>query len=78
MRTIETALLVVLIASCFVLIAAILLSPGKAAGMSGSIAGGAESLFGKKKARGFEAVLERTTKISGVVFMLTAFILSIV
>jgi preprotein translocase subunit SecG len=46
--------------------------------MSGSIAGGAESLFGKKKARGFEAVLERATKISGVVFMLTAFILSIV
>lgn len=78
MRTIETALLIVLIASCIVLITAILLSPGKAAGMSGSIAGGAESLFGKKKARGFEAVLERTTKISGVVFMLTAFILSIV
>ncbi len=78
MIPIKTALLIILIVSCIVLIAAILLSPGKAAGMSGSIAGGAESLFGKKKARGFEAVLEKATKIAGALFMLTAFILSLI
>lgn len=78
MIPIETALLLILVVSCIVLIAAILLSPGKAAGMSGSIAGGAESLFGKKKARGFEAVLEKATKIAGALFMLTAFILSLI
>ncbi|AWW26355.1 preprotein translocase subunit SecG [Acetobacterium carbinolicum] len=74
----KEALLVVLLISSLVLIAAILLSPGKTAGMSGAIAGGAETLFGKKKAKGFEGVLERATKISGVLFMLSAFVYSIV
>lgn len=74
----KTALLVILIISSFTLIIAILLSPGKAAGMSGAIAGGAESLFGKKKAKGFEGFLEKATKISGVVFMLSAFVYSII
>ncbi|WP_296561435.1 preprotein translocase subunit SecG [uncultured Acetobacterium sp.] len=74
----KEALLVVLLISSIVLIAAILLSPGKTAGMSGAIAGGAETLFGKKKAKGFEGVLERATKISGILFMLSAFVYSIV
>jgi preprotein translocase subunit SecG len=74
----KEALLVVLLISSLILIAAILLSPGKTAGMSGAIAGGAETLFGKKKAKGFEGVLERATKISGVLFMLSAFVYSIV
>jgi len=74
----KEALLVVLLISSIVLIAAILLSPGKTAGMSGAIAGGAETLFRKKKAKGFEGVLERATKISGVLFMLSAFVYSIV
>lgn len=74
----KTALLVVLIISSLVLILAILLSPGKSAGMSGAIAGGAETLFGKKKAKGFEGVLEKATKISAVLFMLSAFVYSIV
>ena len=74
----KEALLVVLLISSLVLVAAILLSPGKTAGMSGAIAGGAETLFGMKKAKGFEGVLERATKISGVLFMLSAFVYSIV
>jgi len=74
----KTALLLVLIISSLVLITAILLSPGKAAGMSGAIAGGAETLFGKKKAKGFEGFLEKATKVSAVVFMLSAFVYSII
>ncbi|MGL4607432.1 MAG: preprotein translocase subunit SecG [Eubacteriaceae bacterium] len=74
----KTALLVVLIISSLVLLLAILLSPGKDAGMSSAIAGGAESLFGKKKAKGFEGMLEKATKISGVLFMLSAFVYSII
>ncbi len=74
----KEALLVVLLISSLVLVAAILLSPGKTAGMSGAIAGGAETLFGKKKAKGFEGVLEKATRISGVLFMLSAFVYSIV
>jgi len=45
----KTALLVILIFSSFTLISAILLSPGKSAGMSGAIAGGAETLIWQEK-----------------------------
>jgi preprotein translocase subunit SecG len=58
------------IATGLMLIASILLQPGKSAGL-GEIGGGAEALFGKKKAKGFEAKLELLTKISAVVFMLS-------
>ncbi|MGI6349463.1 MAG: preprotein translocase subunit SecG [Eubacteriaceae bacterium] len=58
------------IATGLILIASILLQPGKSAGL-GEIGGGAEALFGKKKAKGFEAKLELLTKISAVVFMLS-------
>jgi preprotein translocase subunit SecG len=73
----EIVFLVLIVLSSLILIASILLQPGKSAGLSGSIAGGAESLFGKKRAKGYEAMLERMTTISAVVFMLSAFIFSL-
>ncbi len=63
-----TFLVGLVIGAGLILIASILLQPGKSAGL-GEIGGGAEALFGKKKARGFEAKLELLTKISAVVFM---------
>ncbi|SHE62401.1 preprotein translocase subunit SecG [Alkalibacter saccharofermentans] len=74
----DKLLIALLILSSIVLIASILLQPGKSAGLSGSIAGGAESLFGKKKAKGYEAMLEKATTISAVIFMLSAFLFSII
>lgn len=73
----KTILIVLIVLSSIVLIASILLQSGKSAGLSGSIAGGAESLFGKKRARGYDAIFERATTISAVVFMLSAFINSL-
>lgn len=64
----ENFLIILTILASLVLIASILLQPGKSAGL-GEIGGGAETLFGKKKARGFEAKLALLTKISAVVFM---------
>lgn len=69
----ENVLIAIVIITSVVLIASILLQPGKSAGL-GEIGGGAETLFGKKKARGFEAKLELLTKISAVVFMLSLLI----
>ena len=74
----QTFVLVLLIISSIALIVSVLLQSGKSAGLSGSIAGGAESMFGKKKARGYDAILEKTTKISAIVFMLSAFVNSII
>ncbi len=69
----ENVLIVIVIITSVLLIASILLQPGKSAGL-GEIGGGAESLFGKKKARGFEAKLALLTKVSGVVFMISLLI----
>lgn len=71
-----TFLLILLMIASFILIITILLQPGKSAGLSGSIAGGAENLFGKKRAKGYEEILSRITTISAVVFMLSALFLT--
>ncbi|MBS4536617.1 preprotein translocase subunit SecG [Clostridium sp. D2Q-14] len=57
------------------LIVSILLQSGKSAGLSGSIAGGAENVWGKKKGRGYEAILSRITTISAITFILSSLIL---
>lgn len=51
------------------LIAIVLLQSGRSAGLSGAIAGGAEQLMGKTKARGLDAVFARITTVLAVLFM---------
>lgn len=57
------------------LIAVVLLQSGKSAGLSGSIAGGAETFFGKNKAKGYEGRLAFLTKISAVGFIILSIVL---
>ena len=63
-------LMILLTIACLVLIASILLQSGNSAGLSGSIGGGAEQLFGKKKSKGYEAILSRISTVGAVVFIL--------
>lgn len=49
------------------LIAAVVLQSGKSAGLSGSIAGGAESFFGGKR-KGLDGILARATVIIAALF----------
>ena len=49
------ALKIVLSIVSIILIISILLQSSNSAGLSGAIGGGAEQLFGKKKARGYDA-----------------------
>lgn len=51
------------------LIIVVLLQSGKSAGLSGSIAGGAEQMVGKQKARGIDAILNKITVVLAVGFM---------
>lgn len=53
------------------LIATILLQSGKSAGLSGSIAGGAESIFGGKT-KGLDEKLGRFTVFIGIAFAVTS------
>ena len=67
--------MILLAIASVVLIASILLQSGNSAGLSGSIAGGAEQIFGKKKARGYDALLEKITTVCAVLFILISIIL---
>lgn len=68
----ETVVRIFLIIASLFLIASILLQSGKSAGMSGEIAGGAESIWGKNKGRSYEGKLEKATAISAIVFLIAS------
>jgi len=53
------------------IIVVVLLQSGKAAGLSGSIAGGAETFFGKNKGRTIDAMLSKYTTYIAIGFMVT-------
>ena len=62
---------IVLILISIVLIIAVLLQQGQRQGL-GAIAGGAETFFGKNKAKGYEAKMAKITKIGAAVFIIAA------
>ena len=74
----QTALMIVLLIASLVLIASILLQSGHSAGLSGSIGGGAEQLFGKKKGRGYDSLLEKVTTVCAILFILCSLVLVMV
>ena len=65
----KTALMVLLSIASISIIASVLLQSSNSDGLSGSIAGGAEQLFGKKKSKGYEAILSKITVVSAILFI---------
>ena len=66
----EIALGVVLIVTSIALIAIVLLQEGRSAGLSGAIAGGAETFLGKNKSKTIEQKLVNITKVLATVFFI--------
>ena len=71
----KTLLMILLAIASIILIASVLLQSGNSAGLSGSIAGGAEQLFGKKKSKGYETILEKVTAIGAIAFIVLALVI---
>ncbi|HAA34765.1 MAG TPA: preprotein translocase subunit SecG [Firmicutes bacterium] len=71
----QLALVIVYTVVCISLIATVLLQSGRSAGLSGAIAGGAQSLFGKKK--GLDDLLSRITTGLAIGFMILAIVLTL-
>ena len=69
------AVIVIYVVICLALISTVLLQSGRSAGLSGAIAGGAQSLFGKKK--GMDDLLSKLTTGLAIGFMLLAIVLTI-
>lgn len=59
------------------LIAVVLLQSGKSAGLSGSIAGGADTFFSKGKAKSMDAKLAKMTKWVALGFVLLTLVLNL-
>ncbi|WP_324824404.1 preprotein translocase subunit SecG [Sinanaerobacter sp. ZZT-01] len=66
---------IILLIVSVVLTGSILLQSGNSAGLSGSIGGGAEQLFGKKKSQGYEAILSKISTAAAIVFILCSLVL---
>ena len=67
-----TFLLVMHVLFAIGLIATIVMQSGRSAGLSGSIAGAGEQIFGKKK--GMDEILQRVSTILAILFVLTALV----
>ena len=64
----EIILGIILLLLSVAIIVLVLLQEGKSAGLSGAIAGGAETFFGKNKSRTMESKLVLITKIIAISF----------
>ncbi|TZE81228.1 preprotein translocase subunit SecG [Calorimonas adulescens] len=72
-----TALKVLHLIIAITLTATVLLQSAKESGVQGVVAGGAESLFGKNRARTLDAMFARITTISAIAFIVTSVLLTI-
>ena len=70
----EIILGIVLILLSVAIIVLVLLQESKSAGLSGAIAGGAETFFGKNKSRTMESNLVLITKIIAISFFVLALV----
>ena len=68
---------VLLVITAIVLIVTVLLQPGESNGL-GAIAGGAETFFGKNKAKTMEGKLALATKISAAAFIVCALVIAVI
>ena len=72
----QTALIIIHVIISIVLIAVVLMQHGKQQGLSGAIAGGAETFFGKNKGRTIDAALKKVTAVVALLFVASSIALA--
>ena len=70
MEVLITILCSVMIALAIFLVIAVLMQSGKDSNLSGTIAGGAETFFGKTKGKTIDRVLSKATTIVSIIFVI--------
>ena len=68
MQPIEIILGILILITSILVVILVLLQEGKQQGLSGAIAGGAETFFGKSKGRTMEQKLVKITRVLAIVF----------
>ena len=78
MVALKYVVVVIQIILSLILIGIVLFQHGSQRGLSGSIAGGAETFFGKNKGRTIDAKLKKWTAVVAVLFLISSIALNIV
>ena len=73
----QLAITVIQVLCGLVLVAVVMLQSGKSAGLSGAIAGGADTFLSKNKAKSVDAKLAKATKWVAIVWVLLTLALCI-
>ncbi len=73
----QTALIIIHVIIAIVLIGTVLMQHGKQQGLSGAIAGGAETFFGKNKGRTIDGVLKKVTAVVAALFVISSIVLAV-
>ncbi|QIL46685.1 preprotein translocase subunit SecG [Vagococcus coleopterorum] len=60
------------------IIIAVMMQPSKQNSAASAFTGGADQLFGKQKARGFEAFMQKATAVLGFAWVINAIVLAII
>ncbi|MBR4965641.1 MAG: preprotein translocase subunit SecG [Lachnospiraceae bacterium] len=76
MEIVKIIITIVFIIVCIVLAALVLMQEGKSAGL-GSIAGVAETYWGKNKGRSMEGMLIKLTTVLAILFMVLSIVLNL-
>ena len=71
----QLALTILQVVLSLILVAVVMLQSGKSAGLSGAIAGGADTFLSKNKAKSLDAKLARWTKWVAIVWVVLTLVL---
>lgn len=71
-----TALVIIHVIIAVVLTVIVLMQHGRQQGLSGAIAGGAETFFGKNKGRTIDAMLRKFTAVFAILFIFSSIVLT--
>ena len=77
LEIIRLILAVIYVLVCVALVIIVLFQNSKQQGLSGAIAGTAETFFGKNKGRTIDAKLKRLTTIGAIVFLVFSLVLAV-
>lgn len=72
------AFTIIQLLACLFLIVVVLLQSGKRSGLSGAIAGGADTFMTKTKAKSWDAKLAKCTKWVALVFVVLTLVLNLI
>ena len=78
MSTLKLILTIIQLISGLAVTAVVLMQSGKSAGLSGAIAGGAETFMSKGKAKSLDAKLAKATKWFALAFVLLTLVLNLI